>query len=96
LLTLTEGAAEAVKSIVSSSPNIPETAGLRISGQESQGGEARFQLSLAETPLDEDEVIEENGARIFLESDAAQDLDDKVLDAAMGETGVQFTLSPRA
>jgi iron-sulfur cluster assembly protein len=97
LLTLTEGAAEAVKSIVSSSPNVPDTAGLRISEEESQDGEARFQLSLAEMPLDEDEVIEENGARIFLESDAAQGLEDKILDAAIGETGgVQFTLSPRA
>ena len=96
MLTLTEGAAEAVKSIVSSSPNVPETAGLRISEQESEGGEARFQLSLVEAPLAEDEVIEENGARIFLESDAAQDLDDKVLDAAIDETGVQFSLSLRA
>lgn len=96
MLTLTEGAAEAVKSIVSSSPNVPETAGLRISEQEMPGGDAQFQLSLAENPLDEDEVIEENGARVFLESDAAQDLDDKVLDAAVDETGVRFSISPRA
>jgi iron-sulfur cluster assembly protein len=93
LLTLTQGAAEAVRSIVSSSPNLPETAGLRISEREAVGGQAQFKLSIAESPFDEDEVIEEEGARVFLESDAAQELDDKVLDAAFDETGVKFSLS---
>lgn len=95
MLTLTQGAAEAVKSIVSSSPNLPETAGLRISEQKAVGGEAQFQLSIAKSPFENDEVIEEEGARVFLESDAAQDLDDKVLDAALEETGVKFRISPQ-
>jgi Fe-S cluster assembly iron-binding protein IscA len=96
MLTLTEGAAEAVKSIVSSSPNLPETAGVRISEQKTGGGEAQFQLAVAESPLEGDEVIEEEGARVFLEPDAALDLDDKVLDAAIEEASVKFSISPQA
>lgn len=96
MLTLTEGAAEAVKSIVSSSPGLPETAGLRISEQETAAGEANFQLSLAAAPLEEDEVIEERGARVFLEAEAAQSLDDKVLDAAVDASGVKFGIKAQA
>jgi Fe-S cluster assembly iron-binding protein IscA len=40
-------------------------------------------------------VIEEEGVRVFLESDAAQELDDKVLDAANEEAGVKFSISPQ-
>ena len=96
MLTLTQGAAEAVKSIVSSSPGLPETAGLRISEQEPAGGGAGFQLSLADGPLEQDEVVEEAGARVFLEAEAAQSLDDKILDAAVDESGVKFAISPQA
>jgi iron-sulfur cluster assembly protein len=95
VLTLTQGAAEAVSSIVSSSPGLPETAGLRISEQETAGGEASFHLALVEAPLEHDEVVEKGGARVFLEADAAQSLDDKVLDAAVDESGVKFGISPQ-
>jgi hypothetical protein len=40
MLTLTDGAVEAVKGIVSS---LPETAGVRISEHEAGGGEGKFQ-----------------------------------------------------
>jgi Fe-S cluster assembly iron-binding protein IscA len=41
-----------------------------------------------------DQVLEEDGARVFLEETAAETLEDKVLDAQVDDNGgVQFTIS---
>jgi Fe-S cluster assembly iron-binding protein IscA len=82
LLALTENAVEAVKEIVSASEAAPETGGLRMAA-ESAGARTNLQLSVVELPAEDDEVIEEEGARLFLDEEAAQLLDDKVLDASM-------------
>ena len=52
-----------------------------------------FQLSVVPVPAEDDEVIEEQGARVFLEPDAASLLDDKVLDAKFEENNVAFTIA---
>jgi Fe-S cluster assembly iron-binding protein IscA len=53
-----------------------------------------FQLALADTPADGDQVIEANGARVFLASDTAEVLADKSLDAEVdGEGAVAFSVS---
>jgi Fe-S cluster assembly iron-binding protein IscA len=44
-------------------------------------------------PAEDDEVIEERGARVFLEPEAASLLDDKVLDASVDENQVAFTIA---
>ena len=50
-----------------------------------------------EAPQPGDQVLEEDGARVFLEETAAVTLDDKVLDAAVDEGGgVQFSIAPQA
>jgi hypothetical protein len=41
-------------------------------------------------------VVEESGARVFLEQNAASTLDDKILDAAVDDKGgVEFLLVPQ-
>jgi iron-sulfur cluster assembly protein len=52
-----------------------------------------FQLSVVPVPAEDDEVIEEQGARIFLEPDAASLLDNKVLDAKLEQNKVAFTIA---
>jgi iron-sulfur cluster assembly protein len=89
-LALTDNAVEAVKSIVSSSGN--ETSGLRMVAERA-GAQANFQLSVVRLPAEDDEVIEERGARVFLEPEAASLLDDKVLDASIEQNQVAFTLA---
>jgi iron-sulfur cluster assembly protein len=79
LLALTDSAVEAVKDIVSSS-DVPETGGLRMVAEQA-GTRANFQLSVVPLPAEDDEVIDEQGARVFLEPEAASLLDDKILDA---------------
>ena len=87
MLVLTEAAAEAVKS-VTSSPQVPEGAGLRIAPSAPDSGDpAEFQLTAALVPAEDDQVIEAAGARVFLEPQAAAYLEDKVLDAQVDEQG---------
>ncbi|HEX5583104.1 hypothetical protein [Gaiella sp.] len=84
-LTLTENAVEAVKEIVASAPEVQESSGMRIVASEAADGRASFELSIAAIPSEDDEVIEEQGARVFLESSASDLLDDKSLDARVGD-----------
>ena len=94
MLTLTESAVTAIRSLTSQ-PELPGDTGLRIISQD-EGGPA-FQVTLAEHPLDGDQVIETAGARVFLEPGAAIALDDKSLDAQVDDQGtVAFTLAEQA
>jgi iron-sulfur cluster assembly protein len=92
LLALTDSAVEAVKSIVSSSDDVAETGGLRMVADRA-GTQANFQLSVVPLPAEDVEVIDEQGARVFLEPDAASLLDDKVLDASVEQDQVAFTIA---
>jgi iron-sulfur cluster assembly protein len=50
-----------------------------------------------EEPFEGDEVVESAGARVFLDSDAADLLDNKALDASVDDDGaVQFSVIERA
>jgi iron-sulfur cluster assembly protein len=93
MLVLTEAAAEVVKS-VTSTPQTPDGAGLRIASStpepESPGA---LQVTATTGPQEDDQVIETAGARVFLEPQAAIYLEDKVLDARLDEQGnAQFSL----
>jgi iron-sulfur cluster assembly protein len=92
LLALTDNAVEAVRDIVSSSDEATETSGLRMVA-EREGMQANFQLSVVPLPAEDDEVIDEQGARVFLEPKAASLLDDKVLDATVEQDQVAFTIA---
>ncbi|MGH3499144.1 MAG: Fe-S cluster assembly protein HesB [Nocardioidaceae bacterium] len=91
MLTLTENASSVVKSITEQ--NTPdEGAGLRIV-QDPSSGDA-LELSVAPTPQPGDQVVEDQGARLFLEEGAAATLEDKVLDAHVDTSGsVEFSLA---
>lgn len=92
LLALTDNAVEAVREIVSSSDEASETGGLRMVAERA-GTQANFQLSVVPLPAEDDEVIDEQGARVFLEQEAASLLDDKVLDASVEQDQVAFTIA---
>jgi iron-sulfur cluster assembly protein len=92
LLALTDNAVEAVKNIVSSADQPSELSGLRMVAERA-GADASLEITVARLPAEDDEVIEEQGARIFLEPGAAALLDDKVLDASIQHDHVAFTIS---
>jgi Fe-S cluster assembly iron-binding protein IscA len=91
VLAITENAAEAIQTIVASSPEVPEKGGLRILAR-SEGEQEKLELTIAAIPAEDDEVVEEHGAHVFLDPEAASYLDDKVLDARVEGNQVGFAL----
>ncbi|KAA9131088.1 Fe-S cluster assembly protein HesB [Microbacterium caowuchunii] len=91
MLTLTETAASAVKTISSQIPT--EGGGLRI---RDTGPETGFELALAPSPEQGDAIVETDGARVFVDAAASVALDDRILDAEMDPDGsVRFALGVR-
>lgn len=87
MLVLTEAAAEVVKSVTSVSQT-PDRSGLRISSSVTGPEDASsLRVTAASSPDDQDQVVENAGARVFVEPQAAAYLDDKVLDAQLDEQG---------
>ena len=95
MLTITDTAAEAIKGIVAS-PEAPEGGGLRIVARSQAGAEGTLEVSVAAIPAEDDQIIEESGAQVFLEPLAAQALDDKVLDAEIEGGQVRFAVGEQA
>ena len=91
MLVLTDDAVQAVKDIVSASGDVAETGGLRMVAERT-GIQTSLALSVVPLPAEDDEVIEEEGARVFLEPEAATLLDDKMLDVSIDENQVAFTI----
>jgi iron-sulfur cluster assembly protein len=94
MLALTDRAVEAVRDIVSSSGEATETSGLRLT-TEREGTQASFKLRVVPLPAEDDAVIEDHGARVFVEQEAATLLDDKVLDANVDQNQVAFMVVDR-
>ena len=92
MLMLTDDAVQAVRDIVSASGDLAETGGLRMVAERS-GIQTSVALSVVPLPAEDDEVIEEEGARVFLEPKAAALLEDKVLDISFEEDQVAFTIA---
>lgn len=91
MLTLTENACTIVKQMTDVS-TVPDTAGLRITA-----AEAGFTVVASEEPAAGDRVVEQDGATVFLDPTAAEQLDAMVLDAGVDDTGaVQFGLMAQA
>ena len=95
MLALTENATEAISGILSG-PHIPDEAGLRIAASPSSDGAGPIggvlDVTLTEAPAESDQVIDERGARVFVDEPVAADLDDKVLDATVSEQQVTFSI----
>jgi Fe-S cluster assembly iron-binding protein IscA len=90
VLAITETAADAIRGIVTA-PGLPEGAGLRIAHAEDEQA-STLEVSVADLPDDSDQVLDEAGARVFLEDAVVEMLDDKLLDAQIEGTRVGFTL----
>jgi iron-sulfur cluster assembly protein len=89
VLTLTETAATEIRNLVAN-PEVPEEAGVRIASNT----EGALTLALAPAPVPGDEVVDQAGARVFLEPHAGELLEDKQLDAGTDPQGnVQFSIA---
>ena len=87
MLNLTNNAQDAVRTLTKD-PQAPERAGLRIAA-----GNQGLELMLVAEPAPGDALIDDDGARVFLESQAANLLDERTLDAEIEGDKVNFFLA---
>jgi iron-sulfur cluster assembly protein len=87
VLTLTDHAQNAVRALTQD-PQAPESAGLRIAA-----GSEGLELALVAEPAPGDALIDDGGARVFLEPQAANLLDERTLDAQIEGDKVNFFLA---
>lgn len=93
MLTLTDNAVLVIRDLTTQQ-QAPEGAGLRIASDSQAGA---LTLSLVAEPAQGDQVVDGSGARVFLDPEAAEILDDKALDAAVDAQGaVQFGFAEKA
>lgn len=87
MLTMTENAVLVIRDLTAQQ-QAPPGAGLRIASDAAAGS---LTLALVASPAQGDQVVDNDGARVFLDPQAAQILDDKALDAVIdAEGGVRF------
>lgn len=89
MLTITSNAAEAIRAIVQST-DVPDEGGIRISIARQNGSQASLELALSPAPMEGDDVLELNGAHVFLDEMASVALDDKALDADVQGGEISF------
>lgn len=91
-MVLTENAVLVIRDLAAQE-GAPTMAGVRISLDPT--GDA-LMVEPVERPAEGDELVENLGARVFLDSDAADLLDDKALDATVQDDGgIQFSVIDR-
>jgi Fe-S cluster assembly iron-binding protein IscA len=91
VLTLSPTAVEAVDNLLHSNDQVPDDAGLRIGTD----GES-LTIGIAPEPAPGDQVIEEGGARVFVDSEAAPVLDNAELEAGRQGDQIAFGLRSQA
>ena len=87
MLELTQRAVDAINQVA------PGDAGLRVFLSGGAPDIQALQVEIASAPQPEDQVVETEGAQVFLEPQAAVRLDDMVLDATRDENGVHFAVA---
>lgn len=86
MLVVTTDAALAIRDLTHQ-PGLPDETGLRIATTASGDGAPGLAAEVAPTPMPADQVVEAEGARVFLDEQAASALDDKALDAKTNPNG---------
>jgi Fe-S cluster assembly iron-binding protein IscA len=91
MLAVTEQAATVIRAIADR-PELPEGAGLRIASD--SGAPEDLSVAAAAEPQEGDQVVDDKGARVFLDPAVITLLDDKVLDARVDAEGsAEFLVS---
>lgn len=92
MLTMTDRAALLIRDLAAQEA-MPETGGVRIASDISAG---ELSIELAQQPNQGDEVVDQNGARVFLDSGAVQLLGDASMDATVDDEGmIQFDFTDK-
>ncbi|WBB82202.1 adhesin [Micromonospora sp. WMMD882] len=95
MLTMTDNAVLVIRDLAAQQ-DVSDAGGLRIAADVTAGS---LTVELVEQPAQGDQVVAAEGARIFLDADAAELLGDTSVDASVDDEGVVqfgFTEKPAA
>lgn len=84
MLTMTDNAVLVIRDLAAQQ-DVAEAGGLRIAADTDAGS---LSIELVEQPIQGDQVVDNQGARIFLDADAAELLHDTAVDAEVDDEGV--------
>ncbi|QLQ39550.1 iron-sulfur cluster biosynthesis family protein [Micromonospora robiginosa] len=84
MLTMTDNAVLVIRDLAAQE-DLAEAGGLRIAADTEAGS---LSIELVPEPVQGDQVVDTEGARIFLDSDAAELLNDTAVDAVVDDEGV--------
>jgi iron-sulfur cluster assembly protein len=88
MLTITTDAADAIRAVLGA-----KDGGVRIStGAPANGSGPSLTLEVAPAPEADDEVVDAEGAQLYLDPVAVDALDGKVLDAQREDDAVRFSV----
>lgn len=89
MLTLTENAQYAIRTLVAPADE-PDQAGVRIASAPAANGAApELSLEVVAAPAPGDQVVDDHGARVFLDAAAAEILAQETLDVQVDEAAQQ-------
>lgn len=91
MLTLTDNAQAAVKGLATEA-GLPDGGGVRIALTAEQD---QLEMSLVAEPLESDQVIEAEEAKVFVSEETSPILSGHTLDAAQTPEGIGFSLHPQ-
>ncbi|MEU7710814.1 iron-sulfur cluster biosynthesis family protein [Micromonospora chalcea] len=84
MLTMTDNAVLVIRDLAAQQ-DVADAGGLRIAADTEAGS---LSIELVPEPVRGDQVVDTEGARIFLDSDAAELLNDTAVDAVVDDEGV--------
>ncbi|GAB3072515.1 iron-sulfur cluster biosynthesis family protein [Micromonospora schwarzwaldensis] len=84
MLTMTDNAVLVIRDLAAQQ-DVADAGGLRIAADTEAGA---LSIELVGEPVQGDQVVDDQGARIFLDPDAAELLTDTSVDAVVDEEGV--------
>ncbi|SCE68895.1 iron-sulfur cluster biosynthesis family protein [Micromonospora mirobrigensis] len=84
MLTMTDNAVLVIRDLAAQQ-DVAQSGGLRIAADTEAGS---LTIELVPEPVQGDQVVDNQGARIFLDSDAAELLGDTSVDAEVDDEGV--------
>lgn len=91
-MQLTQAAAQQV-TIAREAQGVPDTFGLRVFGEPQASGGTALGLAFAEVPAEDDQVIEQEGLRVFVAPEVAGPLTSVALDVEETPEGAKLVLT---
>lgn len=91
MLAVSDSAAQAIEAILEHQ-QAPAGSGLRIGVTSHNGDAAQLGVGLAAGPEENDQVVEHQGAQVFVGEEVSEILDDKLLDAEQDGEQIAFTM----